>query len=95
LLWLAVAKRDDGSFVLDETTPFADLAERIGRDDAPPGDFVTLGSFLMRKPNQAHLGDHVESDGWRFGVADMDGHRVKAVRAQRVPGPVAKQQVKA
>jgi CBS domain containing-hemolysin-like protein len=42
---LAVAKRDDGSFVLDETTPFADLAERIGRDDAPPGDFVTLGGF--------------------------------------------------
>jgi len=90
-----VAKRDDGSFVLDGTTPFADVAERIGRDDAPPGDFVTLGGFLMWKLNQVHLGDHVELDGWRFEVADMDGHRVKAVRVQRVPEPVAKQQVKA
>ena len=89
------AKRDDGSFVLDGTTPFADVAERIGRDDAPPGDFVTLGGFLMWKLNQVHLGDHVELDGWRFEVADMDGHRVKAVRVQRMPEPVAKQQVKA
>src|SRR5262249_60225195 len=59
LLWLAVAKRDDGSFVLDETPPFADLAVRIRRDDAPPGDFVALGRFLVRKLKPAPLRDHV------------------------------------
>jgi putative hemolysin len=85
-----VARREDGSFLVDGTTSFADVAERIGRDDAPPGDFVTLGGFLMWQLNQVHLGDHVDWAGWRFEVADLDGHRINSVRVQRVPEAAAK-----
>jgi putative hemolysin len=85
-----VAKRDDGSFLVDATTSFTDVAERIGRDEAPPGDFVSLGGFLMWKLNHVHLGDYVDWGGWRFEVADMDGHRIKTVRVQRVPEAAAK-----
>ena len=85
-----VAKRDDGSFLVDGTRSFSDVAERIGRDDVPPGDFVTLGGFLMWKLKQVHLGDYVDWGGWRFEVADMEGHRIKAVRVQRVPAAAVK-----
>jgi putative hemolysin len=81
-----VTRRDDGSFLVDASVSFSDVADLIGRQGAPPGDFVTLGGFLMSELQQMPKpGDHVVWAGWRFEVVDMDARRIDMVLVQRAP----------
>ena len=47
-----VTQRDDGSFLVDASVSISDVADLIGRQGAPPGDFVTLGGFLISELQQ-------------------------------------------
>ncbi|HLY56520.1 MAG TPA: hemolysin family protein [Stellaceae bacterium] len=83
----AVVRREDGSWLIDGLVPIEQVKDAIGVSHLPgedSGEFHTLGGFLMaqiqRVPNVA---DHVEIDGWRFEVVDMDGHRVDRVLVAR------------
>jgi len=79
-----VTRRDDGSFLVDASVSISDVAELIGRHGAPPGDFVSLGGFLMSELQQMpQPGNYVVWGGWRFEVVDMDGRRVDTVLVQR------------
>ncbi len=89
----ALVRRDDGSWLIDGLTPIENVKDVIGvgrLPDEETGDFHTLGGFLMaqmkRVPNVA---DHVEINGWRFEVMDMDGHRVDRVLVAPVDAATA------
>jgi putative hemolysin len=75
--------RDDGSWLLDGLIPVPEMKDRLGLKTLPEEDrgrYNTLAGMIMlllgRLPNTT---DHVEWDGWRFEVIDMDGKRIDKV----------------
>ncbi len=76
-------ERGDGSWLLDGLIPVPEMKDRLGLKALPEEDrgrYNTLAGMIMlllgRLPNVA---DHVEWDGWRFEVVDMDGKRIDKV----------------
>jgi len=76
-------QRDDGSWLMDGLIPVPELKDRLDLKDLPEEDrgrYNTLAGMIMlllgRLPNTA---DHVEWEGWRFEVVDLDGKRVDKV----------------
>jgi putative hemolysin len=81
-----VTQREDGSYLIEGSVPFADVMQLTGIGEAPAGDYVTLaGSILSQLHELPKPGDHVLWAGWRFEVVDMDGRRIDMVLAQRQP----------
>ncbi len=80
-----IVRREDGSFLADGLTPVVDVQRALGVDDWPhAGQYDTLAGFLMvmlrRIPRRT---DHIEWQGWRFEVVDVDNHRVDQVMISR------------
>lgn len=83
-------QRADGSWLLDGIIPIPELKDRLSLRAVPEEDrhvYHTLSGMLMlllgRLPN---TGDHVEWEGWRLEIVDMDGLRIDKVLAERLPG---------
>ena len=88
-------RRDDGSWLLDGRIPAAELREplalrRLPEEEEEPARYHTLAGMLIvllgRLPQTA---DHVDWEGWRFEVVDMDERRVDKVLATRLPAPTS------
>jgi putative hemolysin len=82
-------ERGDGSWLLDGLIPVPEMKDRLGLKLLPEEDrgrYNTLAGMIMlllgRLPNTA---DHVEWDGWRFEVVDMDGKRIDKVMVAPIP----------
>jgi putative hemolysin len=80
-------QREDGSWLIDGLIPVPELKDRLEMKELPDEDrgrYNTLAGLVMmllgRLPRTA---DHVEWDGWRFEVVDMDGKRIDKVLASR------------
>jgi putative hemolysin len=84
-----VVLREDGSLLLDGALSVDQLKETLGikhLTGEEDGSFQTLGGFLMAQLGRVPtVADHLEFDGWRFEVMDMDRRRVDKVLATRVP----------
>jgi putative hemolysin len=86
-------QRDDGSWLMDGLIPVPELKDRLALRELPEEDrgrYNTLAGMIMlllgRLPVTA---DHVDWEGWRFEVVDLDGKRVDKVLVTRGPEPVA------
>jgi magnesium and cobalt exporter, CNNM family len=82
-------KREDGSWLLDGLIPVPELKDRLELKELPEEErYNTLSGMLMmllgRLPQTA---DHVEWQGWRFEIVDMDGKRIDKVLATHVAPP--------
>jgi putative hemolysin len=80
-------QRDDGSWLMDGLIPVPELKDRLDLKDLPDEDrgrYNTLAGFIMmllgRLPKTS---DHIDWDGWRFEVVDMDGKRIDKVLASQ------------
>lgn len=78
-------QREDGSWLFDGLIPTPELKDRLALKELPEEDrgrYNTLAGMIMlllgRLPETA---DHVEWEGWRFEVVDLDGKRVDKVLA--------------
>jgi len=84
----AVVRREDGSFLLDGALPIDQLKQTLQLKRLPgeeDGGFQTLGGFLMTRLGRVPaVTDHIEVDGWRLEVVDMDRQRVDKVLATPV-----------
>jgi putative hemolysin len=81
----AATRRDDGSWLLDGSMDVMEAAETLPFALPEERQYHTLAGlvlFLLKRVPQA--GDHVELDGWRLEVVDMDGRRIDKLLAQRV-----------
>lgn len=81
-----IVRREDGSFLADGVTPIPDVQRALELEAWPhAGQYDTLAGFLMvmlrRIPKRT---DHVQWEGWRFEVMDVDSHRVDQVMITRV-----------
>lgn len=78
-------QREDGSWLLDGTLSLDEFRDRLQIEVPEDRDYHTLAGLvlaLMRRIPQP--GDHVEHDGWRLEVVDMDRRRIDKVLASKV-----------
>lgn len=88
-----IFQRADGSWLVDGLLTVEEFSRAFDIDSLPgEGEYKSLGGFViymlgsLPKP-----GDHFDSEGYRFEVADMDGRRVDKILLQRLPEPVEPQ----
>jgi putative hemolysin len=84
-----VVVREDGSWLIDGSTPVDELKDILSVDVFPGeerGNYRTIAGLIMyllqRIPS---TGDHIEFGGMRYEVVDMDGNRVDKVLVMRIP----------
>lgn len=80
-------RREDGSWLVDGSIPVPELKDQLGLKAVPEekkGHYSLLSGMLMylmgRVPRE---GEHVEWEGWRFEIVDMDGNRIDKVLVSR------------
>jgi CBS domain containing-hemolysin-like protein len=71
---------------LDGATRIRDLETEYGIAIPADAGFETLAGFLLyRLGNIPHAGQHVEYDGRRYTVLEMERNRIARVRVERIP----------
>ena len=87
---LRAIQREDGSWLVDATLPVEEFARDLGKaaDYFPvDGDFQTVGGFVVhRLAKIPKEGDHIEYQGHRYEVVDMDRHRLDKVLVSQLKG---------
>jgi putative hemolysin len=82
-------RRDDGSWLLDGMIPVPELKDRLALRTIPEEGrerYHTLaGMMLLLLGRLPQTGDHVEWEGWKLEIVDMDGRRVDKVLAAALP----------
>lgn len=78
-----IVARADGSFLVDGSAEFAEVAERFGLSALPVrerGSYRTVAGFVMQRLGRVpRLADQFSWSGVRFEVIDMDERRVDKV----------------
>ena len=82
-------KREDGSWLIDGSTPIDEVEHLIGlKSMRGEGDFHTLAGFIVdRLGHLPNAGDHFTWEDTRFEVVDMDARRVDKVLVTNKPVP--------
>jgi putative hemolysin len=85
---LSVVQRDDGTWLIDGMWPvdlFQDHFHLVELPEQDELDYQTVGGMIMAILEQVPVvGSHVQVDGYRLEVVDMDGRRVDKVLVQRI-----------
>jgi putative hemolysin len=73
-------RRDDGSWLVDGRLPTPELLQTLGLDataaDELPDVATAAGLLMVLIGRLPGTGDHVDWNGWRFEVVDLDGTRL-------------------
>lgn len=87
---VAVIRREDGSFLADAALPYQEIFAQVGLGPVPDddGEYRTLAGFVLSRLGRIPVtgdGFDCEVDGavWRFGVTNMEGHRVDEVSIRK------------
>jgi putative hemolysin len=84
----AAVKRDDGSYLISGWMPAIEFAELLQISLPVSRQYQTIAGFLLQEfgtiPN---VGEHVEAQGWRFEIVDLDGRRIDKVLATKIDNP--------
>lgn len=81
-------ERDDGSWLFSGAMPVDEMADKLGIILPEQRSFTTVAGFVLaRLQHLPKTGEHIEANGWRFEVIDLDGRRIDKVLASRIkPG---------
>jgi len=74
---------------VDGTIPIDELREaiRLKEFDSEDADYSTLAGFILYKLSEIpKAGDHLESEGYRFEVVDMDKSKIDKVLISKLAG---------
>ncbi len=78
-------EREDGSWLLSGAMPADEMADKLNIKLPDKRAYETVAGFVL-----AHLqhlpetGEHIETNGWRFEVVDLDGRRIDKILATRI-----------
>ncbi len=78
----AIMKRDDGSWLVDGSIHIDELKETVSLDEfeVEDTDYSTLAGYLLYKMNEIpRVGDHLETEGFRFEIVDMDRSKIDKI----------------
>ncbi len=86
-------QRDDGSWLVDGILPIDQLRHLLEMNEhLLDGEHNTVAGFMLTHLNRiAKVADHVEVEGYRFEVVDMDGRRIDKVLVVPPPPSAAHQ----
>ena len=80
-------RRENGSWLMDGTIPILELKDRLSIKAVPDeekGYYSVLGGMLMYMMGKIpREGDHVEWEGWKFEIMDMDGNKIDKVLVEK------------
>ena len=80
-------ERDDGSWLLAGGMPADMMADTLGIVLPGKRPYETVAGFvLVQLQHVPKTGEHIQANGWRFEVVDLDGLRINKVLASRVKG---------
>jgi putative hemolysin len=81
----AAVKRADGSYLISGWMSAVEFASLLRFELPASRHYQTVAGFLLshfgRIPD---VGDHIEVEGWRFEVIDLDGRRIDKIIAAKV-----------
>ncbi|MBR1213635.1 hemolysin family protein [Bradyrhizobium sp. JYMT SZCCT0180] len=81
----AVVKRGDGSYLISGWMPAVEFANLLQIVLPSSRQYQTMAGFLLQQFGAIPgVGDHVEAQGWRFEIVDLDGRRIDKVLATRI-----------
>jgi len=78
-------ERDDGSWLFSGAMPVDEMADKIGITLPEQRGYETVAGFVLaRLQRLPKTGEHIEANGWRFEVVDLDGRRIDKILASRI-----------
>ena len=81
----AATKRDDGSYLISGWMPAVEFASLLRFELPPSRQYQTVAGFLLSEFGRIpDVGDHIEVDGWRFEIVDLDGRRIDKILAAKI-----------
>ncbi|HYE92511.1 MAG TPA: hemolysin family protein [Terriglobales bacterium] len=81
-----VSRLPDGSLLIDGMAPVDEVERALGIDLPASRDYATVAGFLLAAFNSVPArGTSVVATGYRWTVVEMDGPRIRRIRAQPVP----------
>jgi len=81
----AVAKLDDGSYLIAGSMPADEFAELMRIRLPENRSYHTVAGFVLDKFGHVpSTGAGFTTQGWRFEVVDLDGRRIDKIRARRL-----------
>lgn len=87
----ASTRREDGSYLISGWMPAVEFASLLGFELPAQRHYQTVAGFLLSQFGRIpEVGDHIEVDGWRFEIIDLDGRRIDKILAAKineVPAP--------
>lgn len=82
-------RRDDGSWLVEGRLPLHEVLRTLrlpeGAADELPEVHTAAGLVVALLGDVPRVGQHVDFNGWRLEVVDMDDHRIDQVLAKRLP----------
>jgi putative hemolysin len=77
-----ISRREDGSFLIDAATPVGDVIARLGLKEPSEQGLVTVAGLVLSKLDRGpQPGARISYDGWDFEILEVDGARIKKLRA--------------
>ena len=81
-----VVEREDGSLLVAGWMPADEFADRLGVPLPEDHDYSTAAGLVLDLTGRLPLvGDHVNWQGWRIEVVDLDGRRIDKLLVSRLP----------
>ena len=78
-------QRDDGSWLIAGSMPVDEMADRLFVAVPQERGYHTAAGFMLNQLGHLpDVGESFDSQGWRFEVIDLDGHRIDKILARRV-----------
>ena len=78
-------QRDDGSWLIAGSMPADEMADRLSIALLPERGYHTAAGFILNQLGHLpDIGESFDSQGWRFEVVDLDGHRIDRILARRI-----------
>ena len=83
----AAVRRDDGSYLISGWMPAVEFANLLKVSLPPSRQYQTIAGFLLSQFGKIPtVGEHVDANGWRFEIVDLDGRRIDKVLATPISG---------
>jgi putative hemolysin len=81
----AAIKRDDGSYLISGWMSAVEFASLL-RFELPVSrhDQTVAGFLLSQFGRIPEVGNHIEVEGWRFEIIDLDGRRIDKILATKI-----------
>ena len=81
-----VVEREDGSLLVAGWMPADEFADRLGVPLPEDHDYSTAAGLVLDLTGRLpQVGDHVNWQGWRIEVVDLDGRRIDKLLVSRLP----------